>query len=206
MPPSVNKHPYPFYRGGPLLIVKEIIVVEGRGDERAVKGAVDAEVIITQGFGLSEETFDRIAAAQRGTGVIVFTDPDHAGELIRRRINAHILGCKNAFLPRDKAHRSEDIGIEHARPEDIVAALTGAHCIIDADQGNFTRQMLLSCGLLDRAGAAVRRRAVGDALGIGYANGRQFLKRLNRYGISEKHFQAAVAAIAAAPAPQPFMK
>jgi ribonuclease M5 len=203
MAPSVNDHPCPDYRGDPLLIVKEIIVVEGRGDERAVKGAVNAEVIITQGFGLSEKTFDRIAAAQRGTGVIVFTDPDHAGELIRRRINTRIQGCKNAFLPRDKARRSDDIGIEHARPEDIVAALTGARCMIDSDQGNFTRQMLLFSGLLDHAGAAVRRRVVGDYLGIGYANGRQFLNRLNRYGISEKHFQAAVTA---AMAPHPFKK
>ena len=189
-----------------MLIVKEIIVVEGRGDERAVKNAVNAEVIITQGYGLSGETFDRIAAAQRCTGVIVFTDPDHAGELIRRRINSRIQGCKNAFLPCDKARRLDDIGIEHARPEDIIAALTSAHCMIDSVQGNYTRQRLLACGLLDHAGAAVRRRAVGDALGIGNANGRQFLNRLNRYGISEKHFRAAVAAVAGAPAYMPFKK
>ncbi len=37
--------------------IKEVIVVEGRDDVTAVKRAVDAEMIITQGFGIREETF-----------------------------------------------------------------------------------------------------------------------------------------------------
>jgi ribonuclease M5 len=85
-----------------LLAIKEIIVVEGRSDERAVKQAVDAEVIITQGFGLTGETLRRIATAQRRNGVIVFTDPDHAGELIRRGSTIASMAAKTLSSPAAK--------------------------------------------------------------------------------------------------------
>ena len=37
-------------------VIREIIVVEGYSDLRAVKAAVDAEVIVTSGFMISAET------------------------------------------------------------------------------------------------------------------------------------------------------
>lgn len=180
-----------------MVKIKDIIVVEGRDDQRAVKQSVNAEVIITRGFGLTEETFNRIAVAQHLTGVIIFTDPDHAGEQIRRRINDRIQGCKNAFLNRDKACQGSDIGVEHACPEDIVAALLGARCNIDHSIDQFTHQMLLARGLVGAGGAARKRAALGSILGIGYANGRQFLNRLNRYGISQRRFHEALEALGA---------
>ena len=182
-----------------MISIREIIVVEGRDDERAVKQAVDAEIIITQGFGLTAAAFNRIAVAQRHAGVIIFTDPDHAGEQIRRRINARIHGCKNAYLTTDRASRCGDIGIEHARPKDIVAALMSARCLINGPVGGFTRQMLMAGGLVSCDGAAQKRNALGSILGIGYANGRQLLNRLNRYGISERRFNEAVAALSSTP-------
>jgi ribonuclease M5 len=91
-----------------ILKIKEIIVVEGKDDESAVKLAVDAEVIITSGFGITEETFRRIEFAQEKKGVIVFTDPDYAGEQIRKRINRRIKGCKNAYLSRKEARKNNN--------------------------------------------------------------------------------------------------
>jgi ribonuclease M5 len=59
-------------------------------------------------------------------------------------------------------------------------------------RGPFNRQMMAAFGLMSTAGAAARRDAVGSLLGIGYANGRQFLNRLNRYGITEQQFHDAM--------------
>ena len=56
-------------------------------------------------------------------GVIIFTDPDFAGEKIRKKIVAEVPGCKHAFLPREEAKKDGDIGIENASPESIIAAL-----------------------------------------------------------------------------------
>lgn len=181
----------------PALRVEEIIVVEGRDDARAVKAAVDAEVIVTSGYGLTAETWARIQAASRRTGVIIFTDPDHAGEQIRRKINQQIPGCKNAYLTREDARRRDNIGIENARPAAIRKALQRAHCTTSHPANvTFTLADLQQNRLMAHPQAAQRRAALGRRLAIGYTNAKQFLRRLNRCGIGRERFNAALTAIA----------
>nr|WP_009904620.1 toprim domain-containing protein [Clostridioides difficile] len=69
-------------------MIKEIIVVEGRDDVTAVKRAIDAELITTGGFGFPKGVMQRIKAANERRGVIIFTDPDFAGEKIKKK-NKH---------------------------------------------------------------------------------------------------------------------
>lgn len=66
-------------------MIKEIIVVEGRDDVTAVKRAIDAELITTGGFGFPKGVMERIKVANERRGVIIFTDPDFAGEKIRKK-------------------------------------------------------------------------------------------------------------------------
>ena len=42
------------------------------------------------------------------------------------------------------------------------------------------------------ADAAERRAAVGAVLGIGYGNAKQFLKRLNHYGVTREEWNNAL--------------
>ena len=66
--------------------IKEIIVVEGRDDTVAIRRAVDADTIETNGAAINDETIERIRLAQQQRGVIIFTDPDYPGEKIRKTI------------------------------------------------------------------------------------------------------------------------
>lgn len=180
--------------------IEEIIVVEGRADERAVKTAVDAEVIITSGYGITAETWQRIKAAQQRTGVIIFTDPDHAGDQIRRKINQRIPGCKNAYLTRSDARRKANIGIENARPAAISKALAQAQCTTTPEDAapTFTLADLQHHHLMAHPQAARRREALGRRLAIGYANAKQLLRRLNRCGIDRAQFEEALTEIESA--------
>lgn len=110
--------------------IDEIIVVEGRDDTAAVRRAVDAVTIETHGFGIREETWQMIDKAYRTKGIIVFTDPDTAGEQIRRRILARFPDAKEAFLDQERAAKAGDIGIENASPEAIREALEKVHARI----------------------------------------------------------------------------
>ncbi|KXG74144.1 ribonuclease M5 [Thermotalea metallivorans] len=173
-------------------MIKEVIVVEGRDDAIAVKRAVDAEIIITHGFGITEETMRRIEFAQKRKGIIIFTDPDYAGEKIRRKISDRIKGCKHAFLPREEAMKKGDIGIENASPESIIAALEKVRTEDSSQKVLFTYQDLIRNGLTGSEEASLRRDRLGKELGIGYANAKQFLNRLNHYGISREEFEEAL--------------
>ncbi|WP_373498513.1 ribonuclease M5 [Desulfococcus sp.] len=176
--------------------IREVIVVEGKDDERAVKQAVDAEVILTSGYGITEETFRRIEFARLRKGVIVLTDPDRPGEQIRKRINDRVPGCKNAYLLQADAFRKNDIGIENAAPGAIREALEKARCVVETAADVFSREDLFEHGLLGGPDASRRREALGCILGIGYANGKQLLKRLNHYAIGREEFQRAAARLA----------
>ena len=96
------------------VMIKEIIVVEGRDDTAAVKRAVEAEIIETHGWGITEETLERIKLASERKGIIIFTDPDYPGEKIREIVAGVAKGCRHAFLPKDKALKDGDVGIENA--------------------------------------------------------------------------------------------
>lgn len=175
-----------------MITIKEVIVVEGRDDETAVKMAVNAEIIITHGYGIREETFKRIEKAQERCGVIIFTDPDFAGEQIRNRIADRVFGCKHAFLPRAEGTKDGDIGIENASSESIINALSKVRTVIAKERDEFSRNDLIIHGLVGSSDATVRRDRLGKLLGIGYANGKQFLKRLNRYDITREEFEESL--------------
>ena len=123
----------------------------------------------------------------------MLTDPDHAGEQIRRRILSKFPDAGEAFLDRSDATKKDDIGIENAAPEAIIEALKKAHCTVERDtKDKLTMDHLTSAGLAGGAGSSQRRSAAGKALGIGYANSKTFLARLNKFGITEDELMDAV--------------
>ena len=64
-------------------MIKEVIVVEGKSDVLAIGRALEADCLITGGFGLSKRAMNDIKAAYEKRGIIILTDPDGAGERIQ---------------------------------------------------------------------------------------------------------------------------
>lgn len=173
-------------------MIKEIIVVEGKDDISAVKRAVDAEIISTSGLGLTQKTIDIIKKASENRGVIILTDPDFPGKKIRNMISSQIENCKHAFIPRDKANNKGNIGVENASPEAIREALENARAEIVDNREEFTNEDMIYYSLVGNDNASKIRSKLGDELGIGYCSAKQFLKRLNNYGISRGELEAAI--------------
>ena len=118
--------------------VKEVIVVEGRYDKNTLRQVVDAVVIETSGFGIfndvqKQKLLRRMAAAR---GLIVLTDPDGAGFLIRNFIKSCVPPdqLKQAYVPdikgkeKRKARPSREgkLGVEGMRAEVLLEALRRA--------------------------------------------------------------------------------
>ena len=121
--------------------IDEVILVEGRYDKNALSQVVDAVILETGGFGIfkdkQKQAMLRKLAAQRG--LIVLTDPDGAGFVIRNFIK----GCvppdqiKQAYVPdvfgkekrKSSPSREGKLGVEGMRPQVLLQALerSGAH-------------------------------------------------------------------------------
>lgn len=176
-------------------MIKEVIIVEGRDDESAVKKAVEAEVITTHGFGISNNTYKRIETAYRNKGIIIFTDPDYSGEIIRKKLSQRFPNAKHAFLTRNKAEKKGNIGIENALSKDIIEALNKVKTEIIGARKEFLPEDLSKHLLSGNHQASYYRQKVGDILGIGYGNANTFLKRLNHYNITREEFEKAVESV-----------
>lgn len=174
-----------------IILIKELIVVEGKNDAAAVKKAVDADIIITSGFGLTKQTLELIRKAQQQQGVIVLTDPDFMGEKIRRIIADKVKGVKHAFIPAEDAKYEKDIGVENASPEAILKALSMVKAESAEKRNEFTIADMVEYGLTGLPDSMKRRGKLGAALGIGCGNSKQLLSRLNIYGITREEFQEA---------------
>ena len=173
-------------------MVKEIIVVEGRKDTVAVCRAVQAHTIETGGSAINKKILKTIALAQHTRGVIILTDPDYAGHKIRNTISNHVQGCKHAFIPQSEATKKGDIGVENASVEAIRYALAHVHSTYEEGPFLIHWEDLMSARLIVHPHAAIRRRAIGDLLHIGYCNGKQLYKKLKVFQISREQFLEAV--------------
>ncbi len=185
------------YRGMAMKI-KEIIVVEGKNDTNKIKQAVEADTIETGGLTLSKETIQLIKHAQQKRGVIIFTDPDFAGNHIRRKIAEAVPGCRHAYLPKKDAlpnNIKESVGIEHASLDAIRLALKNVQVEQKPSSESITHDDLLRHGLIGASDAKRRRELLGDHLHIGYANAKQLLKRLNMFNISRDELNEAMLSI-----------
>ncbi|MCI5836663.1 MAG: ribonuclease M5 [Veillonellaceae bacterium] len=172
-------------------MLQEVIVVEGKSDIARVRLAVDADLIATEGFVLSERTLEAIRYAYEKRGIIILTDPDGAGERIRRFLTERFPQAAHAFVPREEATAHDDIGIEQASPEAIRAALAKVRTRQFTPQNEFTAADLWRAGLTGMPTSAARRARLGKILGIGYGNAKRFLERLNHYGVTREEWREA---------------
>ncbi|MFC7394719.1 ribonuclease M5 [Scopulibacillus cellulosilyticus] len=170
--------------------IKEIIVVEGKSDTLAINNAVQADTIETNGSAVNSSVIRAIAHAQQKRGVIIFTDPDFPGEKIRKTISQKVPGCKHAFLTRKEAFGGENcsLGIEHASRDAIIEALSKVYTEAEEQPEHISQSMLREYGLTGGSYARSRREKLGEALKIGYTNGKQLYKRLKMFQITKQEF------------------
>ena len=173
-------------------MLKEVLIVEGKMDTVAIGRALEAETIETGGFNLSPATLRQIEAAYRKRGIIILTDPDGAGARIRKFLTERFPEAGQAFIPKWQATANNDVGVEQAQPEAILAALSKVRYHEFRPQNEFSMQDLFTYGLSGNAEASTRRDRLGAILGIGYGNAKRFLEHLNNYGVTRKEFLDAL--------------
>ena len=153
--------------------VKEVIIVEGRYDKNALSQVVDATIIETGGFSVfndkeKQRLIKKIAAAR---GIVIMTDPDGAGLVIRNFIKGSVPReqIKIAYVPpmpgkeRRKSAPSKEglLGVEGMRPDVLLEALRRSGAVIDGE-GSCEREIISKAdmfakGLSGQAGSREKR-------------------------------------------------
>ena len=156
-----------------MVKIKEAIVVEGRYDKNTLSQILDAPILETSGFGIFKDKqqmalLRRIAETR---GLIVFTDSDGAGFLIRNHIKSAIPGkyLKHAYIPdiygkeKRKAAPGKEgkLGVEGMTKDVILESLRRAGATIEGEavsgSQQITKQDLMELGLSGGADASNNR-------------------------------------------------
>ena len=177
-------------------MLKEVLIVEGKMDVAAIHKAVEADCIITDGFHFSNNALKNIKAAYEKRGIIILTDPDSAGEQIRKFLTKKFPNAKHAYIPKIEATANDDIGVEQASPESIKKALAKVRTVEQSPRNEFSAAEMIGLGLSGGEKSSELRDKIGAELGIGYGNVKTFVRRLNNFGITREEFLNALKKIA----------
>lgn len=165
-----------------MVKIKEAIVVEGRYDKNTLSQIVDAPILETSGFGIfkDREQMSLLRKVAQVRGLIVFTDADGAGFVIRNHIKSAIDGryLKHAYTPdvfgkerrKAKAGKEGKLGVEGMNREVILDALRRAGATFLGEDITKTVQEITKADLMDMglygAGSNDKRAALIKKLGF----------------------------------------
>lgn len=164
-----------------MLKIREAIVVEGRYDKNTLAQIVDAPILETKGFGLFKDPkqLELLRSVAKKRGLIVLTDSDGAGFVIRNHIKSAIAAkyLKHAYIPdvagkeKRKAAPGKEgkLGVEGMSPEVLLAALKNAGATIEGENAarendQITKQDFVEFGLSGGLNASERRKRLQNRL------------------------------------------
>lgn len=165
-----------------MVKIKEAILVEGRYDKNTLSQIVDAPILETGGFGIFKDA-EQMALLRRVAqvrGLIVFTDADGAGFVIRNHIKSAIPAqfLKHAYTPdvfgkerrKAKGGKEGKLGVEGMSREVILESLRRAGATFEGEETAGTRHQITKADLMDLGlygpGSAELRTALIKKLGF----------------------------------------
>ena len=188
-----------------MVKIREAIVVEGRYDKNTLSQILDATILETSGFGIfkDKQQMDLLRRVAEKRGLIVFTDSDGAGFVIRNHIKSAIPAkyLKHAYTPdifgkeRRKAAPGKEgkLGVEGMNREVILGALRRAGATFEGESvttaGQITKQDMMRVGLSGGQDSSAKRKALMQQLKLPERlSANAFLQALNLLCTREEFF------------------
>jgi len=158
-----------------MIKVNEVIVVEGKYDKNTLSQIIEGTIIETEGFGIfsDKEKLNLLRRLAEKRGLVVFTDSDGAGFVIRNYLKGSIDSklIKHAYIPdvegkeKRKSSPSKEgkLGVEGMSKEVIISALIKAGVNIENTEDSkmsepITKTDLYELGLSGGKGSAEKRK------------------------------------------------
>ena len=192
------------------LKLRQAIVLEGKYDQNTLRQLVDTAIFTTNGFtGMKDPALLRLLRqAAQTTGLVILTDSDGAGFLIRNTLKSALpeTGVLHAYIPdlpgkeKRKAAPGKEglLGVEGMTPEILLKALRNAGAEF-ADGSTppparepITKQDLFALGLSGGPESAKKRAALLKALSLpAHMSANALLQALNVLFSREEFFTQA---------------
>ncbi len=187
-----------------MICVKEAIVVEGKYDKAKLSSLIDGVIIETKGFGIfrDKERLEMLRWLARKNGLVILTDSDGAGFLIRSKLSSAIPPeqVKHAYIPdilgkekrKHTPSREGKLGVEGMESQVLLRALKRAGVTAREEASAappLTKADLYALGLSGKAESAQKRKKLLAALDLpGWLSANGLLRALNAMYRREEFF------------------
>lgn len=166
-----------------MIKINQAVIVEGKYDKIKLSGIIDALIIETNGFRIFKDKakMDLIRQIAKNRGILIITDSDSAGFVIRNHLKSCIPNEQiiNAYIPdiygkekrKDKPSKEGKLGVEGVPEEIILSALKKCGVICDSTEKkivneNITKNDFYMLGLTGRTDSEKRRNILKKSLSI----------------------------------------
>lgn len=167
------------------------IVVEGKSDVDFLSSIIESNFIMTNGSEISQQTLDLIKNLKnKGNKIIILTDPDTPGEMIRNKINNYIEGCYNCFLNKENCIKKNKVGVAEADRNEVILKLKDLKLLdnyFKYDE-NIKLKDLLNLNITNQK----TRNYLSNYFNFDYCNNKLFIKRINQLHISLNDLKKAM--------------
>jgi len=165
----------------PLIKLHSAVIVEGKYDKIRLENIIDATIITTNGFGIfkDKEKCNLIKVLAQKCGIVILTDSDNAGQMIRKHIEKFIPKnqFKSVYLPeilgKEKRKTTPSaqglLGVEGTEDAIILNALRRAGIIgepLKTQGRKITKTDLYNIGVSGMAGSKEKRESLCEFLNL----------------------------------------
>ena len=191
-----------------MIKLKQAVIVEGRYDKIKLSNLLDALILTTDGFGIfkdkEKQTFLRRLAREQG--LIILTDSDSAGFLIRNFLQSALPPeqITHVYIPdlfgKEKRKRAPGkegkLGVEGVSEQVLLEAFARAGVTADRSEAapaqRLTTADLFALGLSGKPDSAAKRRALLQKLALPERlSASALLRVLNGY-VTKEQFETAL--------------
>lgn len=164
-----------------MIRLRQAVIVEGKYDKITLENVIDATIITTDGFGIfkNKEKCALIRTLAEKYGVIVLTDSDSAGAVIRSHLKqiCPADSIKNVYIPqlagkekrKARAGKQGLLGVEGMSREVLLDAFARSGITTDeteTDRRRVTKGEFFEFGLSGGENSAYRRDSLARYLGL----------------------------------------
>lgn len=173
------------------MIIDGLIIVEGISDVSFLSSFIQAEFIYTNGYTIPKDEIEFAKRVNLTKKIIVLTDSDEAGNLIRDRINKLLDNTINVLLDISKCNKKDKHGVAETSKEEVIKKLEKHQTFTPIKYGAINASDLYNLGLIG-PGSKKKRNALSKKLSLGICDCKKLLRRINFLQISLDEIKGAL--------------
>ena len=150
-----------------------VLVVEGSSDEAFLSSFIDSLFVKTQGYAIDDDEIDFLKHSNKH--ILVLTDPDEAGNTIRKRIHELIGNCTDVYVSLSECNKNKKHGVAECKKEEIIKVLSEFFTNSNSFSHKYNLNVIKSFGIDSKA----KRIEFCKKLHLGKCNSKTMIRRLN---------------------------